>query len=769
MMQTLRRFSILLGIVILTMPVFAAETSESDSDESADEIIVTATYRETSLMDTAVSMTVISDDVAENMGAQSMEGLHTAVPGLTMTGSANGTNRYSIRGISSQSGENVYQLTGASVGVYLDNVPVTSAMGPNRQSNGVLFDIDRVEILKGPQGTLFGEGSQGGTIRFIYNQPDFSGFDYAFNTSVASMDEADDMAGRIDFMVNAPLSDNAALRLTGWTSATPGFIDNFNPVEEDINSSESNGVRATLLYEIDETLSLTATYHHSTQESDGAESTTEAFVSNAVRYPGVIPMSEDATDIFSLVIEKDLGWAQFTSISSSTERELSEIQEGPASTLAIFDFYYNGSGAPGTADHPYCAAGAAFGLCPGFPGLFNLTLGAGTTIGDGYNLQAANSYNDYISERKTQEFRLVSPADDRLRWTVGAFWKDSEEDIKSQQKAAYYPGRETVIKPLMDPLWVVPANTHVDSLEETAFFGELSYDIMDNLEATVGFRTSDLEQSFTTSTVGTDDSPTSEKFVLSWTASDDLLIYGSYASGFRIGNFDNGLLNSIQQYEGFAGTGPTTDALRQSLLFEGDELENVELGVKTTLMDGRVMIQASVYQMDWNDMIQLVANPLNPGQFYNDNSGGAEIDGGELDITAYVTDRLTMRLAADYNDSEVLSADGASFTELAYAPNDSIYVSMDYSFPMSNPWSVDLHLDFSEVAKQYSDVANTVVIPKYNLLNGRVTLRSPDQKWRVAMFSTNMAGKEIERGKDTLGNLYWFDPKQIGLEFGYNY
>ena len=480
-------------------------------------------------------------------------------------------------------------------------------------------------------------------------------------------------------------------------------------------------------------------------------------------------MSEDGTDIFSLVIEKDLGWAELTSISSYTDRELNEIQEGPASTLAVFDFYYNGSGEPGTSDHPYCAAGAAFGLCPGFPGLYNLTLGAGTTTGDGYNLQAANSYNDYISERKTQEFRLVSPADDRLRWTVGAFWKDSEEDIKSQQKAAYYPDREAVVRPLMDPLWVVPANTHIDSLEETAFFGELSYEIMDNLEATIGFRTSDLEQSFTTSTMGTDDSPTSEKFVLSWTASDNLLIYGSYASGFRIGNFDNGLLNSIQQYEGFAGTGPTTDALRQSLLFEGDELENVELGVKTTLMDGRVMIQASVYQMDWNDMIQLVANPLNPGQFYNDNSGGAEIDGAELDITAYVTDRLTMRLAADYNDSEVLSADGASVTELVYAPDESFYVSMDYSFPTDNSWSVDMHLDFSEVAEQYGDVANTVIIPKYNLLNGRITLRSPDQKWRVAMFSTNMAEKEIQRGKDTLGNLYWFNPKQIGLELGYNF
>ena len=216
------------------------------------------------------------------------------------------------------------------------------------------------------------------------------------------------------------------------------------------------------------------------------------------------------------------------------------------------------------------------------------------------------------------------------------------------------------------------------------------------------------------------------------------------------------------------GPGPITDNLRQSLLFEGDEVENMEIGLKTTVMDGRVMIQASVYQTDWNDMIQLVANPLNPGQFYNDNSGGAEIDGAEIDISAFITDRLTMRIAADYNDTEVLSADGSSVTELVYAPADSLFISMDYSFPTNNPWSTDFHLDWSQVAEQYGDVANTIILPKYNLLNGRVTLRSPDNKWRVALFSTNMAGKEIQRGRDTLGNLYWFNPKQVGFELGYN-
>ena len=119
-------------------------------------------------MDTAQSISAITDDFVQDVGAQSMADVFMMVPGLNMTGSRDGDNRYSVRGLTSQTGSTGYYLVGASVGVYLDGTPVTAALGPDNQVGGNLFDLERVEVLKGPQGTLFGEGSQGGTIRYLY-------------------------------------------------------------------------------------------------------------------------------------------------------------------------------------------------------------------------------------------------------------------------------------------------------------------------------------------------------------------------------------------------------------------------------------------------------------------------------------------------------------------------------------------------------------------------------------------------------------------------
>ena len=146
-----------------------------------------------------------------------MEEVYTLVPALSMVGGTQGEARYTIRGVSSQSGNIGYAPAGATVGIYLDGTPVTAALGPDNQISGALFDVDRIEVLKGPQGTLFGEGSQGGTIRILYNQPDSTEFDMSFNMNTAKMAESDDMSDRFDGMVNIPLGDNTAIRITGCT------------------------------------------------------------------------------------------------------------------------------------------------------------------------------------------------------------------------------------------------------------------------------------------------------------------------------------------------------------------------------------------------------------------------------------------------------------------------------------------------------------------------------------------------------------------------
>ena len=774
------------GCAAFLAPVNMVLAEEQDA-RVIEEIIVTATYRETNLMDTPQAISAVTDSFVEDLGAQSMEDIYTVVPGLSMQGSFDGDNRYTVRGVTSQTGQSTPAVTGAIVGVYLDGTPVTAALGPDNQVSGTLFDIERVEVLKGPQGTLFGEGSQGGTIRYLYKQPDPTKFDFAVNSSLATMEESDDMSNRLDAMVNIPFGDGFALRVTGWRSETAGYIDNVNPAKEDFNTGEKVGGRAALRYDGD-SFTITGSIYYSEQETEGSVATARPYVSVGGRIPGLSPGSRDELDIYSLVVEVDFPWASFQSMTSYTDRKITRVNEAAQDIVWLTDFIWAGSTL--AADHPGCAVGQSdfivsifgFAVCPGWPGLFNL--GGQIVTPDGNNIQAFVGLGDSYSERWVQEFLLVSPADQRLRWTAGAFWKDSEDHTQNQQKAGYFPGRE-FFGSLFDPLLVDPVNTHTDFLEEYAVFGEVSYDLTDNWELTVGVRVSELDQRFTTTDSGTDDTPVSPKLVLSWRPLDELLVYASYTSGFRPGNVNNNLDLLIRQFDSLiegAPPGTDVDALRADqaearslLFFDGDDLDSYELGMKVTLWDGRMQLLTSAYYLDWNDMIvqeqSAIGNAVTLNS-YNINSGGAEIYGVELEATVSLTDRLTIRVAGDINDTEVTQAPSGSGpsrkgNELIYAPNHSASVALDYSLPLANGWSLDFHLNRAWVAEQFTDTLNTLIIPSYEKSNGRITLRSADQKWRVALYGTNLENEEILRGQllDTI--FYWHSPRQVGLEVGY--
>ena len=389
-----------------------------------------------------------------------------------------------------------------------------------------------------------------------------------------------------------------------------------------------------------------------------------------------------------------------------------------------------------------------------------------------------------------QEFRLVSPSDQRWRWTAGVFWKDSEDHTQNQQVAGTFPGRET-FGLFLDPLLTVPANTHTDLLEEYALFGEVSYDVADAIEVTAGLRISDIEQYFSNTDSGTDDTPVSPKFVVSWRPMDELLLYFNYATGFRPGNVNNHMEFNYRQLEiriqeaTAAGLSDTIPTLREAQsrarahrFFDGDDVESYELGLKTTLWDGRARILASAYYLDWNDMILVEDVPalqtLTPGtSTYNTNSGGAEIQGFELEVGAFVTDRLSVRLAADVVDTEVtrgplLSGESGEDNELIYAPKKSASLAVDYTIPLNAGWSVALHADHAWVDEQFANTQNTLTIPSYEKTNARITLRSGDDKWRLAAYGTNLSNDEILRGRSsTLEIFYWFPPRQVGLELGY--
>ena len=756
-----------------------------------EEVIVTATYRETDLMDTAQSISAVTDSLVEDLGGQSMGDIFTMVPGLNMQGGINGENRYTVRGVTSQTGGTGYFLTGATIGVYLDGTPVTAALGPDNQVSGTLFDIERVEVLKGPQGTLFGEGSQGGTIRYLYKQPDPTEFDAAVNASYSDMGYSKKNSRRIDGMVNIPFGDGFALRLTGWEAETAGYIDELGTggelSREDANPAARNGYRAALRYESDR-FSIAGTVYNSTQETEGSVRTIRAYqASPTPNVEGYSSVSSDEIDIYSLVVEIDFDWANFQSMTSLTDRKIPSVINVEYTGFWGLDFVYGGSTL--AADHPGCTPEISFGFCPGWPGFFNLAV-PGSVIPDGQNIAAFVAFGGNYSERMVQEFRLVSPGDQRLRWTAGAFWKDSEDHSQNQQVGVYNPGREG-FGAFFDPLLMVPANTHTDLLEEYAVFGEVSYDVTDQLEVTAGLRVSDLQQYFSNTDSGTDDTPVSPKFVVSWRPMDELLLYFNYATGFRPGNVNNHQEFNFRQLEVqieqaiAAGNTDGVPRLRQGQelarahrFFDGDHVSSYEVGVKSTLLGGRVAVLASAYYVDWAEMILVEDVPelraLTPGtSVYNTNSGGAEIQGFEMEVTAFLTERLAVRLAGDLVETEVskgplqstASPEGA---ELIYAPDKSGSLAVDYTVPLNEGWSMVLHADRAYVAEQFVNTENTLPIPSYEKSNARITLRSADDKWRIAAYATNLSNNAILSGRSLQPVFYWFPPRQVGIEVGYN-
>ena len=393
--------TILLACVLASPTVWAQDEAEAEEDAtsklSLEEVVVTATYRSTKLMDTAQSISALSESFIEDMGASDMNDLFQYVPGLNMTQAAAGNNRYVVRGVTSQTGESPLSITASAVAVYLGEVPVTSSVGSSVQVNSTLFDIARVEVLKGPQGTLFGEGSQGGMIRYIFNKPDATEFDANVNMGYSVMDKSSDNGHKADATINLPLIENTlAFRLNMFDTSVAGWIDNNVPAEKDFNDSKANGARASFLYTPNDALSIEGSWYHVNQESNGIMRSDENYVNDSGRTPGNPPRSSDKFDIYNLVFNYDMGWANFTSSTSYTERDMLFYHEYSRELVWLIDLVFG------------------FNTAYDWPKDIN-------------SLESLLNRNRVITERFTQEFRLVSDENKRFRYTAGVFYKDSDD------------------------------------------------------------------------------------------------------------------------------------------------------------------------------------------------------------------------------------------------------------------------------------------------------------------------------------------------------
>lgn len=749
--------------------VTAQDVSDVGTDEAAgrrqglEEVVVTANYRETSLMDTAAAVSALSEDFMRNQGAEGLEDLFQLVPGLNMSSAAAGNNRFVVRGISSQTGESPLSITASAVGVYLDNVPVTSAVGPAVQMSTTIFDVQRIEVLKGPQGTLFGEGSQGGTIRYLFNKPDASAFDAGFTLGTSGLEESDDTGHRFDGMVNLPITDTMAVRLMAFDTKRPGFVDNLDPFEKDFNDSSSRGGRLSFAWNVSDRVDIEASYYTSEQEFNGINRSVRGrpYVNDSGRTPGKPPGSTDEFDLYNLVANVDLGFATLTASTAYSERNMLFFHEYSRELAGFIDLAFSFSQAD-----------------IGWPTDLN-------------TIDSIINRNRVISEHTVHELRLVSKDDGPLRWTAGLFYKNADDLYDFLLDATVKPGREEWQDDLVDILAPDPDSINgLDNLEHWAVYGEVSYDFNEQWTLTVGGRYSDLQQQIATEPdAGAEDSPFTPKVVLSWQPNDDVLIYGSYATGFRQGNVnrlfgqaaEEDLLEDIN-----ADPPPTGDRLaslqaqlqvtRENLTFDSDLLHNYELGLKASLWDGQAELKTSFYYVLWEDLIQEFKDPVLIEQFpndtYNENLGDAEVMGAELELSVALPGGLFWTLGGDINESEV--QEGAlKGKELLFAPNYSVTTGLDYTFALTGGIDMTLHGDVSYVGDQFANGSNDESrrIPSYHMANARIVLNSTtDTAWRAALYVRNVTNEaNLVNIADLQSDYFYSNPRTYGLELGWQY
>ena len=734
-----------------------------------EEVIVTATKREVSLQNVPQAVTAFTTADIQRQGLMSMDDYVLRIPSLSMSRRQPGGTSLSFRGIAASG---IQFNANASAGVYLDEQPITSAgLNPDPR----LIDIERVEALSGPQGTLFGEASQSGTLRIITNKPDTAGFEGWVEGGAAYVEDSDDQDYDFSAMVNIPLvEDKLALRLVGFTGEEAGYIDNIfsrsqadtygrpgrftnaDQVDDDVNSSQSSGGRAALRWEINDNWRLDVGAIFQTSELDGFTDTNPGpGVGDREQIRFSDETSEDDWYQLSLTLEGSMDWADTILVGSYFERDFEY-------TADVTDYQHD-------FDQKY---DPAYYLVYDFGGH-----------------PRGTAFSEEKDKRWTLEGRLSTPADSDSRWhgLVGFYYGKTERETKFTSVvngladtyaftylnyyAAYYspslngspPGTWTGST---SDGWY--GSIYDTEIEQIAVFGEATLDITEDLSITAGGRWFDIDRTFDSLQTGltqgkwasfeddyvtiddvvkTSEDDFSPKLTLTYQITDDNMLYGTYSEGFRAGGGNAVRASSVLPRQ-----------------YDSDTVENFEIGSKNTLLDGRLNLNAVAYFMTWDD-IQIQANDPNIFALGYVNFPEAEITGVELEFSWLMTQGLLMSGGYSYvdatisKDSQILGDDGSVVaevtdgTQLPISPEHKGNLSLDYTFQASL-WGMEPHmrLDYVYVGESLNSLAGTESIvftreptkqDSYSLVNFRAGMSN--ENWDLTLYADNLTDEVAEQ------------------------
>ena len=649
----------LVGSVVAATVVVPAQAQDDNSvaaEDSAmlEEVLVTAQKREQSLQDVPISIQVLGNRQLENLNVRGFEDFIDFLPTVSYTsGGGPGFAQVYMRGIAS-GGDGNHSASMPSVGYYLDEQPVTTI---NQVLDIYMYDIARVETLSGPQGTLYGQGSQSGTIRIITNKPvigeSLGGYDVEANFT-----KSGDPGYNLNGFWNFPLGERAAIRLVAWHEKSGGFIDNVlttmhfpgpqsNTIDnssftkKNFNEAKTTGLRALLKIDLNDNWSITPGIIVQNADVDGEWAHNPEFFGDLETGKLWPPTGTDDWYQASLTLDGSIGDVDVVYAGAYLDRQQDYQYDYSDYTeyWAYYQAYYS-------ASEPWCVYYNDDGEC---------------AIGTQY-VDAENEFT-----RQSHELRFQSAQDQRFRWIGGLFYQKQEHNFDLQWTVP----DSAVANSVVEGGNVVWQTYQIREDRDEAIFGELTFDFTEKLTGTFGARYFEYKNSlygfngflrhctgqyidgefveipeedggeiqypcFDTRVL--DDVAKGNDWAfkgnLEYRIDDDKLIYVTYSEGFRAGGVNRARVEGIPKYE-------------------PDFVTNYEFGWKMTLADGAVRFNGAVYILDWDDFqfgfLDFTVSNLTIVQ----NVGNSRTKGVEWDLNWAVNDNNILTFAGSYNDAKL--------------------------------------------------------------------------------------------------------------------
>jgi outer membrane receptor protein involved in Fe transport len=749
--------------ISFALKVSAESAATSDSASATlDEVVVSASKRISTVQDTPISISAVSGNDLLARGVSSLADLAQGTPGVSLKSEGPSQTEIEMRGMTSSGGNS------ATVGFYLDDIPLT---GPASAQNGHvvidpdLYDLNRIEILRGPQGTLFGSGSMGGTVRLISNQPNLSQFQSTAQ-SVLSGTEGGGFNHKDNLMVNLPLIDDTlALRVVGTEDYASGWIDRIvaepfpvvggnpegtvrgsvqdAPIERQYpgsNAYQIYAARVTLLWKPTENLSVTPGYFHETSNQNGVSAYDSVPGTETHYQPFDIaePLTDSLT-AYSLNLNYSFPRFDLTSSTARWTRNSTQVEEASEAfnnPLEAIAYNYD------------------YGLPnPGYYG----PSGTGPEHG----------MEDDPSHQFSEELRLVSTGSGKANWVAGLYYSDFYSLWGFKGTTPNYSAYMDLgtLAPATTPSWFDAYSP--TTLKQYAAFGDVTYALTDELKLDVGARVNHYDYRFSSCISGWGSAngaatpscsgliPLSStsfnpKLNLSYTFSPDLMAYATVSSGFRPGGGNAAYPTTgsawgaaFQQQNYTSGKWPAT--------YEPDRVLSYELGEKARLLDRRLTVNASIYYEDWRH-VQLEAYPNDWA--LNINGNYVSIYGADIDVLADLGAGFQFEIAAGYLYEWLNGGPHWVITPVHKMPEvapESGTIALNYIKPLSSSYAFTARLENSYTGPRYSIFFSNPYeftgtyrqLPGYDLVNVRAGVKFRDA-WSATLFVNNLTNKHAQ-------------------------